>query len=50
MDRLLYVATSGASETMRALATNANNLANANTTAFRADLDYLASVPGTLAR
>ncbi len=39
MDRLLYVAMSGAKETMLAQAVNANNLANANTTGFRADLD-----------
>lgn len=38
MDRLLYVAMSGAKEAMLAQAVNANNLANANTTGFRADL------------
>jgi flagellar basal-body rod protein FlgF len=38
MDRLLYVAMSGAKETLRAQATNNHNLANASTTGFRADL------------
>jgi flagellar basal-body rod protein FlgF len=38
MDRLLYVAMSGAKETLRAQAANNHNLANANTTGFRADL------------
>ena len=38
MDKLLYVAMSGAKETLRAQAANNHNLANANTTGFRADL------------
>lgn len=38
MDKLLYVAMSGAKETLRAQATNNHNLANASTTGFRADL------------
>jgi flagellar basal-body rod protein FlgF len=38
MDRFLYVAMSGAQETMRAQTVNNHNLANANTTGFRADL------------
>src|SRR6187551_503952 len=38
MDRLLYVAMSGARETLRAQASNNHNLANASTTGFRADL------------
>ncbi len=38
MDRLLYVAMSGAKETLRAQAANNHNLANANTNGFRADL------------
>jgi flagellar basal-body rod protein FlgF len=38
MDRLLYVAMSGARETLRAQAANNHNLANASTTGFRADL------------
>ena len=38
MDRLLYVAMSGAKETLRAQTANAHNLANVTTTGFRADL------------
>lgn len=38
MDRLLYVAMSGAKETLRAQAANSHNLANTSTTGFRADL------------
>ncbi len=38
MDRLAYIAMSGASETLRAQAANNHNLANASTTGFRADL------------
>lgn len=38
MDRLLYVAMSGARETLRAQTANNHNLANASTTGFRADL------------
>jgi flagellar basal-body rod protein FlgF len=38
MDRLVYVAMSGAKETLRAQASNNHNLANANTNGFRADL------------
>ncbi len=38
MDRYLYVAMSGARETLRAQASNSHNLANAATTGFRADL------------
>lgn len=38
MDRMLYVAMSGARETMRSQTANANNLANAATTGFREDL------------
>ena len=44
MDRLAYVAMSGASETLRAQAANNHNLANANTTGFRADLSAFRSV------
>src|SRR5258706_15903234 len=43
MDRLVYVAMSGASETLRAQAANNHNLANANTTGFRADLSAFQS-------
>jgi flagellar basal-body rod protein FlgF len=38
MDRVLYVAMSGARQTMQAQAANAHNLANASTTGFREDL------------
>ncbi|HTP39373.1 MAG TPA: flagellar basal-body rod protein FlgF [Steroidobacteraceae bacterium] len=38
MDRLVYVAMSGAKETLRAQAVNNHNLANASTTGFKADL------------
>jgi flagellar basal-body rod protein FlgF len=38
VDRQLYVAMSGAKETLRAQATNNHNLANVNTNGFRADL------------
>ncbi len=38
MDKALYIAMSGAKQNMRALAINANNLANAKTTGFKADL------------
>jgi flagellar basal-body rod protein FlgF len=38
MDRMLYVAMTGARETLRAQAANNHNLANASTTGFRADL------------
>lgn len=37
MDRMLYVAMSGAKQSLRGLALKANNLANANTTGFKAD-------------
>ena len=45
MDRMLYVAMTGARETMLAQSVNANNLANVNTTAFRADLAAARSMP-----
>jgi len=38
MDRMLYVAMTGAKETLRAQAVNNHNIANASTTGFRADL------------
>jgi flagellar basal-body rod protein FlgF len=38
MDKFLYVAMSGAKETLRAQTSNSHNLANASTTGFRADL------------
>jgi flagellar basal-body rod protein FlgF len=43
MDKLLYVAMSGAKETMRAQAANSHNLANAGTTGFKADLSAFQS-------
>jgi flagellar basal-body rod protein FlgF len=43
MDKMLYVAMSGAKETLRAQAANSHNLANANTTGFRADLSAFQS-------
>ncbi len=45
MDRMLYVAMSGASETLLAQSTNSNNLANANTTGFLSDLQQFRSMP-----
>lgn len=45
MDKLLYVAMSGASQTLLAQAENNNNLANANTTGFRADLAAFRAMP-----
>lgn len=38
MDKLLYIAMSGAKQNMNALAVSANNLANANTDGFKSDL------------
>jgi flagellar basal-body rod protein FlgF len=37
MDRMLFIAMNGAKQTMAAQAINSNNLANANTTGFKAD-------------
>ena len=45
MDRMLYVAMTGAKNTMLAQAINNNNLANINTTGFRADLASFQSKP-----
>lgn len=45
MDRMLYVAMTGAKNTMMAQAINNNNLANINTTGFRADLASFQSIP-----
>ena len=45
MDRMLYVAMSGANEILIAQATNANNLANAHATGFKADLAQFRSMP-----
>ena len=38
MDKMLYIAMSGAKQNMQALSVTANNLANAKTTGFKADL------------
>ncbi len=43
MDRMLYVAMTGAKETLRAQAVNNHNIANASTTGFRADLSAFQS-------
>ena len=45
MDRLAYVAMTGARQTEIAQTVNSNNLANASTTGFRADLHAFASLP-----
>jgi flagellar basal-body rod protein FlgF len=43
MDRLLYIAMSGAKETLRAQAANNHNLANVSTSGFRADMSAFQS-------
>ncbi len=43
MDRMLYLAMNGAKQIMMAQRNNSNNLANANTTGFREDLDTFMS-------
>ncbi|EIC22173.1 flagellar basal body rod protein FlgF [Thiorhodovibrio frisius] len=45
MDRMLYVAMTGAKQTMYAQAVNNNNLANANTHGFRQSLAYAYTEP-----
>lgn len=45
MDRMLYVAMSGAKQNMLAQAVNANNLANISTTGFRSDLAAMQNKP-----
>ncbi len=45
MDRMLYVAMSGAKETLLAQSANNHNLANVSTTGFRADLQQFRSMP-----
>lgn len=45
MDRMLYVAMTGAKETMLAQGIHSNNLANANTTGFRSDFEQFRSMP-----
>ena len=44
MDRMLYVSMTGAQQIMMAQTANNNNLANANTTGFRADLNAFRSL------
>lgn len=45
MDRMIYVAMSAARETMHRQATNNHNLANLNTTAFKAAVDAFEATP-----
>ena len=45
MDRMIYLAMSGAKQTLHAQALAANNLANVNTTGFKADLAAARSMP-----
>ena len=45
MDRLIYTAASGAKHILDKQATTSNNLANVNTTGFRAQLDVFRAVP-----
>jgi flagellar basal-body rod protein FlgF len=45
MDRLLYIAMSGAKETLLSHAVNSQNLANANTVGFKANLAAFSSQP-----
>ena len=45
MDRLLYIAMSGASETMQAQSIRANNLANVSTPGFKSELSQQRSIP-----
>lgn len=47
MDRMLYIAMTGAKHVITAQAVNSNNLANASTTGFRADLEAFRSLPLT---
>ena len=45
MERMIYLAMSGAKQVTLNLASNNNNLANASTTGFRADLDAFRALP-----
>jgi flagellar basal-body rod protein FlgF len=45
MDRMLYIAMTGATQTMLAQTANTHNLANASTTGFRADLEAFRAMP-----
>ncbi|EAQ31829.1 MULTISPECIES: flagellar basal-body rod protein FlgF [Idiomarina] len=44
MDKMLWIAMSGANENMKAVSVRANNLANTNTTGFKADLEQARSM------
>ncbi|MBV7314775.1 flagellar basal-body rod protein FlgF [Shewanella sp. NIFS-20-20] len=44
MDKFLYIAMSGAKQNMHSLAVRANNLANANTDGFKADIEQARSM------
>jgi len=45
MDKLLYVAMTGATQTMLAQTANSNNIANVSTPGFRADYAQFRSMP-----
>lgn len=45
MDRMIYLAMTGAKQTMQAQTANSHNLANASTSGFRADLNAFSSDP-----
>ncbi len=45
MDRMLYIAMTGAKQNMQALSVISNNLANSNTTGFRSDFAAMRSMP-----
>ncbi|NOR69110.1 MAG: flagellar hook-basal body complex protein, partial [Methylomarinum sp.] len=45
MDRSLYIAMNGAKQTLLAQTSNANNLANAQTTGFKSDFEQFRSMP-----
>jgi flagellar basal-body rod protein FlgF len=45
MDKMLYISMNASQQTMLAQATNSNNLANVNTTGFRADFEQFRSMP-----
>ena len=44
MDKLLYISMSGAKENLNATAVRANNLANAKTSGFKADIEQARSM------
>ncbi len=45
MDQMIYIAMSGAEQTLEAQATNSHNLANLSTAGFKADLSQFRSMP-----